>query len=75
MSNHPRKKEMKAFKDYTPQDFTSHLSMTGYNRSATRATHSGLLRLVNPNAIDNNNVTLDLLTEEILNVPTVTLHR
>lgn len=66
---------MKAFKDYTIEDFTSHVSMVDNNRSVSRVAHCGLLRLVNPNAIDNSNVTLGLLTEEILNVPTVTLHR
>lgn len=86
MSNHLCKKEMKAFKDYTIEDFANpelftYTSMKDHHRDTKRPLHCGLCRVVKT---DDSNSRIPVprtihrigeLTEEILAVPTVTRKR
>ena len=80
MDHNISQSQMKDFKDYTLEDFANpalfeYMSMKNHPRTTKRVAHCGLFRLVNKGAIDNSKVTIGALTEDLINVPTVSRQR
>jgi len=67
---------MKVFTDYTIEDYTCHIDMSqGSSQPSGKITRCGLFRRVNKEAFSNDNVITSYMTDEIMNVPTVTIRR